>query len=77
MKTIKILGTGCAKCTQLYERVKKVADAMGIEYELIKVTDMNEILSFGIMMTPGIVVNNEVKVSGRVPKENEIEEMIV
>ncbi len=76
MKQIKILGTGCAKCDLLAENVKKTAESMGIAYQLEKVTDITEIINFGVMMTPGLVVDGEVKVSGRVPKDEEIKEMI-
>jgi len=77
MKQIKVLGTGCAKCNLLADTVKKVADASGIDYELEKVSDINEILKYGVMMTPGLVVDGEVKASGRVPKDEEIKEMLL
>lgn len=76
MKKIQVLGTGCAKCNMLAESVKKIADSMGIEYQLEKVEDINKILEFGVMMTPGLVVDGVVKASGKVPKDNEIREMI-
>ena len=65
MKKIQILGTGCPKCTQLAENAKTAAADLGIEYELEKITDINEIMGFGVMMTPGIVVDGEVKASGK------------
>ena len=68
----KILGTGCAKCDLLLQRVNKVAADNGIDIEIDKVTDVNDILSYGIMMTPGLVVNGEVKSSGHIPGEEEI-----
>lgn len=77
MKKIQILGTGCAKCNLLADTVKKVADASGMDYELEKVTDINEILNYGVMMTPGLVVDGEVKATGRVPKDEEIKEMLL
>lgn len=76
MKKLQILGTGCPKCKKLAEIVDEVAKSIGIEYELIKVTDINEILKFGIMMTPALAVDGEVKVYGRVPKPDEIKNMI-
>ena len=76
MKKIQILGTGCAKCNLLAENVKKVADSLDIEYELEKVSDIKEIMNFGVMMTPALVVDGEVKVCGRVPKDKEIENLI-
>ena len=76
MKNIKVLGTGCAKCDMLYDNVKKIADEMGLEYELDKVKDIMEITAFGVMMTPALVVDGVVKVSGKVPKDNEIKDII-
>jgi small redox-active disulfide protein 2 len=76
MKKLQILGTGCPKCKKLTEIVDEVAKSMGIEYELIKVTDINEILSFGVMMTPALVVDGEVKVYGKIPKPEEIKQML-
>lgn len=76
MKKIQVLGTGCAKCNMLADNVKKIADSMGIEYQLEKVTDIMEIMKFGVMMTPALVIDGEVKASGKVPKDDEIREMI-
>ncbi len=77
MRNIKILGTGCAKCNMLYDNVKKVADSIEIEYELEKILDINEIVNFGVMMTPGLVIDGQVKASGRIPKDEEIKEMLL
>ena len=63
---IQILGTGCPKCKQLADHAERAATELGIDYELEKVTDMEEILSFGIMMTPGLAIDGEVQSSGRV-----------
>jgi small redox-active disulfide protein 2 len=76
MKNIKVLGTGCAKCDMLYDSVKKIADGLEIEYELEKISDIMKITEFGVMMTPALVVDGQVKVSGKVPKDDEIKEMI-
>ncbi|HEX2959980.1 MAG TPA: thioredoxin family protein [Chitinispirillaceae bacterium] len=76
MKKLQILGTGCPKCKKLAEVVENVAKSMNIEYELVKVTDINEIMTFGVMMTPALAVDGEVKVYGRVPKPDEIRKMI-
>ena len=76
MKKIQILGTGCSKCNMLADNVKKIADSMGIEYQLEKVEDINKIIEFGVMMTTGLVVDGVVKASGKVPKDDEIKEMI-
>ena len=76
MKKIQILGTGCPKCHQLAENAEAAAGALGIEYELVKVADINEIMKFGVMMTPALAVDGEVKVSGKVPSVDEISAML-
>ena len=67
MKKLQILGTGCAKCDQLAAATKQAADASGIEYELEKITDFLRFAEFGVMITPALVVDGEVKVTGKVP----------
>jgi small redox-active disulfide protein 2 len=76
MKKLQILGTGCPKCKKLAEIVEDVAKSMNMEYELVKITDISEIMSFGVMMTPALAVDGEVKVFGRIPKPEEIRKMI-
>ena len=76
MKDVKVLGPGCPKCLELYEAIQKAIDTSQIECQLTKVTDINDIISFGIMITPALVVDGEVKVSGRVPSSEEIEEYL-
>ncbi len=76
MRKLQILGTGCPKCKKLAEVVDEVAKSMGIDYELVKVSDINEILKFGVMMTPALAVDGEVKVYGKIPKPDEIKKMI-
>ena len=76
MKKLQILGTGCAKCNDLAEKTVEAAEELGIEFELVKVADINEIVSFGVMMTPALAVDGEVKVSGKVPAVAEIKELI-
>jgi small redox-active disulfide protein 2 len=66
MKRIKILGTGCPKCAKLAENAEAAAEALGIEFEIEKVTNVNEIARLGVMLTPGLVVDGDVKSSGRV-----------
>ena len=73
---IQVLGTGCPKCTQLAENADTAARELAVEYELEKVTDINEIISFGIMMTPGLAVDGEVKMSGKVASVEEIKEWL-
>ncbi len=69
---LQILGTGCAKCKKLAEATEAAAKTMGVEYELVKVTDISEIMKFGVMMTPALVVDGTVKVAGRIPSTAEI-----
>lgn len=76
MKKLQILGTGCPKCKKLAEATEIAAKELGIEFEIIKVTDINEIMNFGVMMTPCLAVDGTVKVVGRVPSVEEIKKMI-
>jgi small redox-active disulfide protein 2 len=76
VKTIQVLGTGCPKCEKLAEVAEAAAKALGIEYELVKVTDITEIVTFGVMMTPALVIDGEVKVVGKVPGEDEIKALL-
>ena len=69
---IKILGTGCAKCNKLEELVREAVSELGVDADIIKITDLNEILEYDIMLTPGLVVNGEIICSGRLPKMDEI-----
>ena len=73
---IKILGTGCAKCEKLAERTKAAADAAGLDYTLEKVSQVADIMKYGVMMTPALVVDGEVKAVGQVPSEDEIRELL-
>jgi len=76
MKKLQILGTGCPKCKKLAENVEAAAKVLGIDYELEKVTDINEIMKFGVMMTPALAVDGEVKVVGKVPNSEDIKDML-
>lgn len=76
MKEIKVLGTGCAKCKKLAENAENAASEMQIEYRLQKVTDLNDIMGYGVMMTPGLVINGEVAAVGKVPDVEKIKEML-
>jgi len=76
MKKVQILGTGCPKCKKLYEMTQKVCEEYSIEAEVSKVEDINEIMKFGVMMTPALAVDGEVKVVGKVPHEDEIKKMV-
>ena len=76
MKTLQILGTGCPKCTKLAENAEAAAKAMDIPYTIEKVTDITQIVTFGVMMTPALVVDGQVKVVGKVPGVDEIKAML-
>lgn len=69
---VKILGTGCARCKNLEATVKEVAAQNNITAEFQKVTEIQEIMKYGIMMTPGLVINEKVICSGIIPKEEQI-----
>jgi small redox-active disulfide protein 2 len=73
---IQILGTGCAKCNALTMVTEKAAQALNLPYELEKVTDLKQIMAFGVMTTPALVVDGKVKVSGKVPAVDEIKTML-
>jgi small redox-active disulfide protein 2 len=76
MKTIQILGTGCAKCNRLSDAAEQAAKELGLDYELEKITDMMRFADFGVMMTPALALDGEVKVSGRVPSQDELKQML-
>jgi small redox-active disulfide protein 2 len=76
MKKLQILGTGCPKCQKLAENAKAAAEAAGVEYEMEKVTDINEIMKFGAMMTPALVVDGQVKAVGKVPDVEAIQKLL-
>ncbi len=73
---IKVLGTGCAKCKTLENATLEVVKENGFEAEVEKVEDINQIISYGVMMTPALVVNGKVVFSGRIPSKNEIKSYI-
>ncbi len=74
---IKILGTGCPKCKQLEENTKKAVEISGVKgCEIQKVTELNDIMNYGVMMTPALVVDEEVKAAGKVLSSDEILKII-
>ncbi|HPO87598.1 MAG TPA: thioredoxin family protein [Candidatus Hydrogenedentes bacterium] len=77
MKKLQILGTGCPKCKKLTETAEAAAKELGIEYEIEKVTNLNDIMAFGVMMTPALVVDGQVKVVGKVPTVEEVKKLLV
>ncbi len=76
MKKLQILGMGCPKCKKLTELSEQAAKELGMNYEMIKVTDIKEIMNFGVMMTPALVVDGEVKIAGKIPSVDEIKRML-
>lgn len=76
MRKVQILGMGCAKCNQLASNAEEAAKSLGLEYEMEKIKDFNKIAEFGVMMTPALAVDGEVKVVGKVPSVEQIKEMI-
>ena len=73
---LQLLGTGCAKCNALTQATERAAQTLGLPYELEEVTDLNRIMSLGVVMTPALVVDGKVKVSGKVPSVDEIKTML-
>ncbi|HPW69254.1 MAG: thioredoxin family protein [Desulfomonilia bacterium] len=73
---IQILGTGCAKCKKLADHAEAAAREMGVPVEVEKISDINEIMKFGVMITPALAVDGEVKVMGKVPSVNDIKDML-
>lgn len=72
MKTIKVLGSGCTKCSKTAEIIEKVAAELGVEVSVEKVTDPMAIMGYGVMSTPGVVVDEELKHSGHIPTQEAI-----
>lgn len=77
MKKIHVLGPGCASCEGLAADVKALVAELDIECEIEKITDINQMLTFGVMLTPALVVDGEVKVAGKRPSMDELKEMLV
>ena len=73
---IEILGTGCAKCRATEKIVKKAVEELGIQAEVVKVEDLQDIINRGVMMTPAVVVDGEVKIVGHQPNVEEIKKII-
>jgi len=73
---IEILGTGCAKCRRLTKNVDKAVADLGLDAEIIKVEDITAIMDRGVMLTPALIVDGELKISGRVADVNELKEIL-
>jgi small redox-active disulfide protein 2 len=76
MKKIQILGMGCPKCARLYAEAESAAKELKIAYEMEKIDDINRITEMGVMMTPALAINGEVKFSGRVPSPEDLKKII-
>ncbi|MBP7121316.1 MAG: thioredoxin family protein [Methanolinea sp.] len=76
MVTIEVLGTGCAKCTRLFANVQEAVKDLKIPAEVVKVDSLDEIVNRGVMMTPALFIEGEVRAEGRVPSVNEIKNML-
>jgi small redox-active disulfide protein 2 len=74
---IQVLGTGCTKCKTLHEMVKKAVLETGVDAEVEKVEDIQQIMAFELIMTPGLVINGEVKAAGRLPSVEEIKKLLL
>jgi small redox-active disulfide protein 2 len=77
VKRLQILGTGCAKCRMLTDHAQQAAAALGLECTIEKVTDINDIIAFGVVSTPALVVDGVIKVAGRVPSVDAIKALLV
>ena len=77
MKKLIVLGPGCARCETLAQLTAQAADQLGIEYELEKLTDIKQFANYGLMMTPGLVVDGELKVHGKVPPLEQLKAILV
>jgi len=76
MTTVKILGSGCANCRKLEAAAREAATAAGIAAEFVKVTDMNAIMDYDLLATPGLVIDEKVVCSGRIPTQAEIRQWL-
>ena len=73
---IEVLGSGCAKCKKVKETAEKAAKELGVDAEIVKVEDFDQILEYGVMVTPGLVIDGEVMVAGKVPSLDDIKKWI-
>jgi small redox-active disulfide protein 2 len=76
MLTIKILGPGCANCRKLEQVARQAVDSLNIESEIIKVTDVKDIMAYDVLQTPGLVINEKLVLAGRIPTVGSIVEWI-
>ena len=76
MKTIKVLGPGCPKCKTTYSNVVEAVKQLGIEVEITKVEDIEEMMKYNVLTTPVLVINEEIKIKGRIAQIDEIKELL-
>jgi small redox-active disulfide protein 2 len=76
MKEVKVLGPGCPKCVQLMKQTEQAIQELSLECSVEKITDIQKITSFGVMMTPALVVDGEIKVTGKVPSMDDLKKML-
>ena len=76
MKEVKVYGTGCPKCEKLARNCKEAAEALGVEINLIKVTDLMDIMGAGIMMTPALAIDNKMMFSGKVASVDDLKKLL-
>ena len=74
---IEILGMGCPKCKMLYENAKKAVSEVGVQAEVLKVEDMDKITNYGVMMTPALVIDGNVKTTGKIPSAEDIKKWLL
>jgi small redox-active disulfide protein 2 len=73
---IEILGTGCSKCKKAFESIEKVLKELGIDAEVVKVENIQDIMKYGVMITPAIAIDGEVKIAGKIPSPKQIAEWV-
>ena len=73
---VQILGTGCPKCRKVAELAERAVKDLGVEAEIVKVTDINQIMDFGVMMTPALAIDGDVKVAGKVPSLDDVRKWV-
>ena len=76
MLTIKVLGPGCANCKKLEEIARQAVASLGVESEIVKITDMQQIIGYDVLKTPGLVINETLVSSGRIPTATQVAEWI-
>jgi len=76
MKKIEILGAGCAKCKKLHEMTQEAASQLKLECDIQYITDLQKIMAYGVMMTPALVVDGKVVISGKVPSMDDLKNII-